>query len=179
MRTLLLVTGLAGWTCVVGAGHAGERARRFNPLDATYTLENEMITLLNGKAVWNAEPGLATRTTIGSIGRPANGDLNGDGVADAAIVLMRDAGGSGAYYYVAAAINIGGRAEGTDAKFLIWGDLVKPSRSARFCFSFNEVTARQGATEQATGTEANATVDHSDIRGSEPHNRDPSGAASD
>jgi hypothetical protein len=24
-----------------------------------------------------------------------------------------------------------------------------------------------------------ATVDHSDIRGSEPHNRDPSGAASD
>ncbi len=27
--------------------------------------------------------------------------------------------------------------------------------------------------------EAVATIDHSDIRGSEPHNRDPSGAASD
>jgi hypothetical protein len=26
---------------------------------------------------------------------------------------------------------------------------------------------------------ANATVDHTDIRGSKPHNRDPSGAASD
>jgi hypothetical protein len=26
---------------------------------------------------------------------------------------------------------------------------------------------------------ASASVDHSDIRGSEPHNRDPSGAASD
>jgi hypothetical protein len=26
---------------------------------------------------------------------------------------------------------------------------------------------------------AHATVDHSDIRGSEPHSRDPSGAASD
>ena len=26
---------------------------------------------------------------------------------------------------------------------------------------------------------ASATVDHSDIRGSEPHNRDPSGATSD
>jgi hypothetical protein len=33
--------------------------------------------------------------------------------------------------------------------------------------------------ERVTGREANATVDHSDIRGSEPHNRDPSGAASD
>jgi hypothetical protein len=118
MRTLLLVTGLAWWTCVVGAGHAGEPTRRFNPLDATYTLENETITLVNGKAASNAEPGSATRTTIGSIGHSANGDLNGDGVADAAIVLIRDAGGSGAYYYVAAAINIGGRAEGTDAKFL-------------------------------------------------------------
>jgi hypothetical protein len=73
---------------------------------------------VNGKAVSNAEPGSATRTTTRIIGRPANGDLNGDGVADAAIVLMRDAGGSGAYYYVAAAINMSGRAEGTDAKFL-------------------------------------------------------------
>jgi hypothetical protein len=27
--------------------------------------------------------------------------------------------------------------------------------------------------------EAITTIDHSDIRGSEPHNRDPSGAASD
>jgi hypothetical protein len=29
------------------------------------------------------------------------------------------------------------------------------------------------------GRDAVATVDHSDIRGSKPHNRDPSGAASD
>ena len=73
---------------------------------------------MNGKAVSNAEPGSATRTTTRIIGRPVTGDLNGDGVADAAVVLIRDAGGSGAYYYVAAAINIGGKAEGTNAKFL-------------------------------------------------------------
>jgi hypothetical protein len=39
-----------------------------------------------------------------------------------------------------------------------------------------------GACENAASVVAEsavATVDHSDIRGSEPHNRDPSGAASD
>ena len=91
MRTLLLVTGLARCTWVVGAGQAGEPTKRFNPLEATYTLEHETITLVNGKAVSNAEPGSATRTTTRIIGRPANGDVNGDGVADAAIVLIRDA----------------------------------------------------------------------------------------
>ena len=40
-------------------------------------------------------------------------------------------------------------------------------------FEVREDAASEGA-EAAV-----ATVDHSDIRGSEPHNRDPSGAASD
>jgi len=34
-------------------------------------------------------------------------------------------------------------------------------------------------TAQVAVAAAVATVDHSDIRGSKPHNRDPSGAASD
>jgi hypothetical protein len=41
-----------------------------------------------------------------------------------------------------------------------------------FLFSFQE--AAQIVVEMVF-----ATVDHSDIRGSKPHNRDPSGAASD
>jgi hypothetical protein len=40
-------------------------------------------------------------------------------------------------------------------------------------FEVREDAASEGAES------AIATVDHSDIRGSEPHNRDPSGAASD
>src|SRR5215469_18168260 len=43
-------------------------------------------------------------------------------------------------------------------------------------FSFNEVTLHRRATELAPGQEANATVDHSDSHGPEPHNRDPSRA---
>ena len=71
----------------------------------------------------------------------------------------------------------------TDAKtlahLLIWNDL----SSAIFCFSFffflsSPVILPREAAEVAVEA-AIATVDHSDIRGSKPHNRDPSGAASD
>ena len=37
----------------------------------------------------------------------------------------------------------------------------------------------RGHAASVVAESAVATVDHSDIRGSEPHNRDPSGAASD
>jgi hypothetical protein len=43
-----------------------------------------------------------------------------------------------------------------------------------FLLSFLSEEAAQVAVEVVF-----ATVDHSDIRGSKPHNRDPSGAASD
>jgi NADPH:quinone reductase-like Zn-dependent oxidoreductase len=56
-------------------------------------------------------------------------------------------------------------------KVLIWNDQSTASK----CFSFfSYLEAAQVAAEAAI-----ATVDHSDIRGSKPHNRDPSGAASD
>jgi hypothetical protein len=51
---------------------------------------------------------------------------------------------------------------------LIWNDL-----SSQVVFR----TISQAASKAVEA--AIATVDHSDIRGSEPHNRDPSGATSD
>jgi transposase len=65
------------------------------------------------------------------------------------------------------------------AYLLIWNDL----SSAISCFSFffflsSPVIFPCEAAEVAVEA-AIATVDHSDIRGSKPHNRDPSGAASD
>ena len=59
---------------------------------------------------------------------------------------------------------------------LIWNDLssqlVVPFFVSPLFFSFGK--AASVAAEAAI-----ATVDHSDIRGSTPHNRDPSGATSD
>jgi hypothetical protein len=64
-------------------------------------------------------------------------------------------------------------------KVLIWNDLVKYlflffASSFSFFLSAFPQKAAQVAIETAI-----ATVDHPDIRGSKPHNRDPSGATSD
>jgi hypothetical protein len=62
---------------------------------------------------------------------------------------------------------------------LIWNDPVKSEQwsSMHFVISFRVGFRETAVSEVAESTVA--TVDHSDIRGSEPHNRDPSGAASD
>jgi phosphatidylserine synthase len=55
---------------------------------------------------------------------------------------------------------------------LIWNDPVNLARWSTYLILLADEA--QGTVEVAM-----TTVDHSDIRGSEPHNRDPSGAASD
>ncbi len=123
MRTFLLVSALALQPHAVLVGHAAETAPRFDPLKATYAIEHQKVTLENGKAVSKpVEPGSAVRTTTKILGRPVRGDLNGDSKTDAAIVLMEDPGGSGTFYYVAAAVNVNGQAEGTNA--ILLGDRI-------------------------------------------------------
>jgi heat shock protein HslJ/LysM repeat protein len=54
-------------------------------------------------------PGGASRPTV--VLQPeayAFGDLNGDGVDDAAVILIENSGGSGSFIYLAAVINVGG-----------------------------------------------------------------------
>ena len=65
---------------------------------------------------------------------------------------------------------------GTAALLLIWNDLSTTNSVLSFflhSFFFLQEASRVAIEEAIT------TIDHSDIRGSEPHNRDPSGAASD
>jgi len=62
------------------------------------------------------------------------------------------------------------------AYLLIWNDLSTTNSVLSFflhSFFFLQEASRVAIEEAIT------TIDHSDIRGSEPHNRDPSGAASD
>src|SRR6516165_4028023 len=67
------------------------------------------------------------------------------------------------------------------SKDLIWNDLVKYCFSCfllpHFLFSFR--VSLEGSASRGRGGYCDGWVDHSDIRGSKPHNRDPSGAASD
>jgi hypothetical protein len=119
MRTFELVTALALARCVVLVGDASESVARFNPLNATYNVGDDKVKLVDGKAISKpAQPGSAIRTITKIVVRPASGDLNRDGKTDAAVVLMQDPGGSGTFYYIAAAVNVNGQAQGTNAILL-------------------------------------------------------------
>jgi hypothetical protein len=95
-----------------------------SPLDATYNIEDVGVTLTNGSASLPAAPGSATTVDTKVFGQPVMGDLDGDGDNDAAVLLQQDPGGTGMFYYLAAAINTGNGYRGTNALFL--GDRIAP-----------------------------------------------------
>jgi hypothetical protein len=68
-------------------------------------------------------PESATELVIKLSDRTGFGDLNGDGLEDAAVILVSDHGGSGTFYDLAAVINSRGKAKHVAGAFL--GDRVK------------------------------------------------------
>ena len=95
-----------------------------HPLNTTYTIEGREIRLQNGRFEAAAAPGSATKIRTVVFGKPVYGDLDGDGDEDAALFLVHDPGGSGTFYYVAAALNVNGQYIGTNAELL--GDRIAP-----------------------------------------------------
>jgi len=112
---VVVVVAVVAGVYALSRNQAKDQAAVFDPLNATYTIEGQPITLVNGTAETNA-------TTM--FGEPVSGDLNGDGKADAAVMLVQNPGGSGTFYYVAAAINTAHGAQGTNA--ILLGDRVAP-----------------------------------------------------
>lgn len=87
----------------------------FNPLDATYLIDNQAVTLKDGKTADNS---------VSIFGSPVLGDLNGDGRDDAALMLLQNSEGSGSFFYVAVALNTKAGAQGANVIFL--GDRIAP-----------------------------------------------------
>lgn len=81
--------------------------------NATYTVEGQEITLVNGRF-----------ENTQYFGNEAKGDFNGDGIDDVALLLTQDSAGTGRFYYVAAVISSGSGFSGTNAIFL--GDRIAP-----------------------------------------------------
>ena len=98
------------------------------PLDATYLVDGEAFTLRAGRAEVEMVPGTASKTVVELFGEPVSGDLDGDGVPDAALLLVQTTGGSGTFYHVAAALDRDGMFFGTDAVFI--GDRIAPQQLA-------------------------------------------------
>ena len=92
--------------------------------NATYMIEGEEFTLVNGKAEKEIAPGSASKIITLYFGNDKAGDLNGDGRDDVAFLLTQNSGGSGTFYYVAVAINKEKGYQGTNA--ILLGDRIAP-----------------------------------------------------
>lgn len=92
----------------------------------TYTSDDfpgGTVTLVDGAIEIETTPGSATKVRIERTGYAAFGDLNGDGLEDAAVILMSDSGGSGTFYYLVAVVAEEGGGH-TSAANILLGDRV-------------------------------------------------------
>lgn len=97
-------------------------------LNSSYLLGKESITLANGVFEKKAAPGSAAVNKTQVWEQPVIGDLNADGKEDAAVCLINSPGGSGTFYYIAAALKDANtnNYQGTNAVFL--GDRIQLSQ---------------------------------------------------
>lgn len=98
-----------------------------DPLNAAYTVEGQAVQLIGGRSETEAAPGSALKNITSVFGQPVYGNLDGDTGVDAALILTCDHGGSGTFYYIAAARNMNGSYHGTRA--ILLGDRVAPQNS--------------------------------------------------
>ena len=76
-----------------------------DPANATFAIEKSSVTLTNGRAEKEAAPGSASKIVTTLSDKRATGDVDGDGRADAIVVLTQQPGGTGTFYYVAVVLN--------------------------------------------------------------------------
>ncbi len=123
--------------------------------NATYLIEGQPITLVDGIAEIEVAPGSASKQVTRYFGNAVDIDLNSDGLIDSAFLLQQDTGGSGTFYYVAAAINTEDGYSGTDAIFI--GDRIAPQSTnadpnnlSQFIVNYAERNADEPMSAQPT-----------------------------
>ncbi|HVN26477.1 MAG TPA: hypothetical protein VMT99_02380 [Candidatus Paceibacterota bacterium] len=96
----------------------------FDPRNATYVIDGAPVTLADGSSSQPAAPGSASMVLTSVFESSSPADLDGNGTPDAAVILVRSSGGSGTFYYVAAALDVNSSTVGTNAVLL--GDRIAP-----------------------------------------------------
>jgi len=76
--------------------------------NGTYFLPNPQKTFKLVNGIYSEGSGLLDQYTVGMQNEVAFGDLNGDGVNDAAVLLAENTGGSGVFVSVVAILNVNG-----------------------------------------------------------------------
>lgn len=97
--------------------------------NATYIVNGAPVMLINGHAETEAAPGSAAKIVTDYFGNEVRLDLNGDGREDIAFLLTQQTGGSGTFYYAAAALDTESGWVGSQAFFL--GDRIAPQTTER------------------------------------------------
>jgi hypothetical protein len=94
-----------------------------DPRTTSYRIEGKAVALTDGHAE-EGIPGSAAKvvTDIWTVSLP--GDLDGNGMSDVAVILTQSSGGSGTFYYVAAALAGTDGYRGTNA--ILLGDRIAP-----------------------------------------------------
>lgn len=91
--------------------------KNMNPKNATYVIEGEQVTLINGLAVKNG-------ITFHYFGNETQADFDGDGKEDTTFLLTTNSSGTGTFYYLVVALNKDDGYTGTNALFI--GDRIAP-----------------------------------------------------
>ncbi len=94
-----------------------------SPSNATYSIDGSAVTLINGKAA-EAIPDSSAQKVTTLFEANTKGDLHGDGIEDAVVILTQNSGGSGTFYYVAEALKTDVGYQGTNA--ILLGDRIAP-----------------------------------------------------
>jgi hypothetical protein len=104
-------------------GVAVDSTDGIDPLNTAYVIDGETVLLKDG--VSDVEiAGSAARIQTQVFGEPKWGDINGDGKDDALLLLVQGTGGSGVFYYAAAAIASDTGYVGTETVYI--GDRIAP-----------------------------------------------------
>jgi hypothetical protein len=105
----------------------GDQVPASDPKDATYVVDRQVVTLVNGISEIPAAAGSASKIITRYFGNEIVKDLDGDGSLDTAFLVTQETGGTGLFYYVVAALNKEGGYEGTQGLFL--GDRIAPQNT--------------------------------------------------
>ena len=124
--------------CLTGAGYSWcplktkcvrvweEPCKIRDVLNTSFNIDGTIYLLTNGTYEKEIVPGSASKTTIRIFGVPVQSDLNNDGVNDYAMFLEKSDGGSGTFYYVAAAIKNKTNNDVSGTNAILLGDRIAP-----------------------------------------------------
>jgi heat shock protein HslJ len=143
-----------------------------DPQNGTYMIDGQPITLLDGIAEKDLASGVDSRLVTRYFGSSIQLDLNGDGALDTAFLLVQDSGGSGTFYFVAAAIRttigyVGSNAIVIGDRIAPQGISIDPENPLRFIVNYAERKANEPMSVQPSigvsktfKLEGNVLVEH-------------------